>query len=198
MSNSCIWPTDRTLPGGTTPGQSVTGRNGKEGVLRIPQNSSITGASPSDCLVSHLGRLLGVLSFCWDAVGVFYSPSWLGQEHLNRFILCGSTMVFVKNSTKSSSLSQDTSKAQIPLTPPLSLSLSLSLAIRLYRPSLLVGLLDNIQCRHRDHGCKYLLISQNECVCVGVHRKTWFVSSTLLLQQCPAYSSDLDGFWDGR
>ena len=42
----------RTLSGATTPGQSETGSNSNEGVLRIPQNSSITGASPSDCLVS--------------------------------------------------------------------------------------------------------------------------------------------------
>ena len=45
---SSIWPIDRTLSGATTPGQ-----NGNEGLLHIPQNSSITGTSPSDCFVSH-------------------------------------------------------------------------------------------------------------------------------------------------
>ena len=30
-----------------------------EGVLSIPQSSSITAASPSDCLISYLGHLFG-------------------------------------------------------------------------------------------------------------------------------------------
>ena len=34
----------------TTPGQNGPGSNGNEGVLHIPISSSITGASPSDCL----------------------------------------------------------------------------------------------------------------------------------------------------
>ena len=51
MSNSSIWPTDRTLSGTITPGQSGPGSYGYEGVLCIPQSSSITEASPSDCLV---------------------------------------------------------------------------------------------------------------------------------------------------
>ena len=38
--------------GATFPGQSGPWSNGNEGVLRIPQSSSITGTSPSDCLVS--------------------------------------------------------------------------------------------------------------------------------------------------
>ena len=53
MSNHSIWPIDRTLLGATTPGQSGPGSNGNKGVLRIPQSSSITGTSPSDCLVSY-------------------------------------------------------------------------------------------------------------------------------------------------
>ena len=50
--------------------------NGSEGVPHIPQSSSNTGTSPSDCLVSYQGHLLGeeVLLLCRDAVGVFYSP----------------------------------------------------------------------------------------------------------------------------
>ena len=50
---SSIWPIDRTLSGATTPGQSGPGSDGIEGVLRIPQSSSITGTSPSDCLVAY-------------------------------------------------------------------------------------------------------------------------------------------------
>ena len=42
-----------SLSGATTPGQSGPGSNGNEGVLRIPQSSSITGTSPLDFLVSY-------------------------------------------------------------------------------------------------------------------------------------------------
>ena len=48
-----------TLLGATTPGQGGPGSDGNEGVLRISQSSSITGTSPSDCLVSHPGHSLG-------------------------------------------------------------------------------------------------------------------------------------------
>ena len=48
--------THKTLSGATTPGQSEAGSDGNEGVLRIPQSSSITGTWPSDCLVSKLGH----------------------------------------------------------------------------------------------------------------------------------------------
>ena len=58
MLNSCILPIDRTLSNATTLGQSGTGSNGNEGVLCIPQSSSITGTSPPDCLVSYLGHSL--------------------------------------------------------------------------------------------------------------------------------------------
>ena len=61
-------------------GSEWTGSNGNEGVLRIPQSSSMTEASPSDCLVSYPKHLLGVvLPLCRDAVGVFCSPIWLSQ-----------------------------------------------------------------------------------------------------------------------
>ena len=46
------------LSGVTALGQSEPVSNGNEGVLHIPQSSSITGTSPSDCLMSHLGHLL--------------------------------------------------------------------------------------------------------------------------------------------
>ena len=51
------------LSGATTPGQSGPESNVNEGVLRIPQSSSITGTSPSDCLVSYRDNRLGVLPF---------------------------------------------------------------------------------------------------------------------------------------
>ena len=50
---SYIQPRDRTISGATTPGQSGPGSSGNEEVLCIPQSSSITGTSPSNCLVSY-------------------------------------------------------------------------------------------------------------------------------------------------
>ena len=47
-----IWTFEKTLSGPITPSQSESGSDGNKGVLRIPQSSSITEASPSDCLVS--------------------------------------------------------------------------------------------------------------------------------------------------
>ena len=44
-----------TLSGGTTRGHTGPGSDGNEGVLHIPQNSTITEVSPSDCLVLYLG-----------------------------------------------------------------------------------------------------------------------------------------------
>ena len=74
MSNSSIWPIDRTLSGATTPGQIGAGINGNEGILRIPWSTK-TGASPSDCLMSLPGHSLGEsYSSAENAVGVFYSP----------------------------------------------------------------------------------------------------------------------------
>ena len=56
---SSIWPIDRTLSCATTPSQRECRSDGNKGVLRIPQSSSITGSSPSDCLVLYPGRSLG-------------------------------------------------------------------------------------------------------------------------------------------
>ena len=58
MSNSSNWPIDRNQFGDTTLGQSGPESDGNEEVLHIPQSSKITGASPSDCLVSYPRRLL--------------------------------------------------------------------------------------------------------------------------------------------
>ena len=52
MSYSYISHIDKSLSGATTPGQSGPRSDGNEGVLSIPQSSSITGAFPSDCLIS--------------------------------------------------------------------------------------------------------------------------------------------------
>ena len=51
-------------------------------MLHIPQSSSITEISPSDCLASYTGHSLQGwgLPLCRDAVGVIYSPSLLGNN----------------------------------------------------------------------------------------------------------------------
>ena len=83
MSNSSIWPIDRTLSGATTPAQSGPWSNANEGVLCIPQSSRITEASLSDCLMLYPRHSLeGVLLLFRDAVCVFYSPSRLGLDRL--------------------------------------------------------------------------------------------------------------------
>ena len=85
MQFSSIWPIDWTLSGATTSGQSGPGKIGNEGVLCIPQSSSITGTSPSDCLVSYPGHLWGgggISPLCREAVDIFYSPSQLGNSFL--------------------------------------------------------------------------------------------------------------------
>ena len=76
---SSIWPLDWTLSGATTPGQSGPRNDGNEGVHRIPQNSSITGASPSDCLVTFPGHSLGGI--------LFYRPNRLSHWNANRFVV---------------------------------------------------------------------------------------------------------------
>ena len=87
MQFSFIQPVDRALSVTTIPGQSGPGSNDNEGVLCIPQSSSISGTSSLDCLVSYTGHSLGVLPLCREAVSVFYSPSRLGKN-LYEFQLC--------------------------------------------------------------------------------------------------------------
>ena len=56
---SSHWPIDRTLSRATTLSQGGPGSDGYKEVLCIPQSSSNTGATPSDCLVSYPGNSLG-------------------------------------------------------------------------------------------------------------------------------------------
>ena len=58
MQFSYIWTIERTLLGATTLGQGGPMSDGNEEVLHIPQTSSITRTSPSDCLVSYPGHFL--------------------------------------------------------------------------------------------------------------------------------------------
>ena len=83
MSNSSIWPTDRTLSGATTLGQSRPESNGNEEGLHVSQ-SSRAGASLSDGLMSYSVHSFerGVLPLSRDAVNVFYSHNRQGWESL--------------------------------------------------------------------------------------------------------------------
>ena len=74
---SSIWPIDRTLSGATTLSQSEPESNGNEGVLSIPQSSSITGTSPSDCLVLYPRHSLGASNPSAETQSVY---STTGQE----------------------------------------------------------------------------------------------------------------------
>ena len=82
------------------PGQSGPGSNGNKGVLRIPQSSSITRTSLSDCLVSYPGHSLGgVLPLCRGAVGVFTAPAdWANQGGGRVLPLCSTEdyMLWIK------------------------------------------------------------------------------------------------------
>ena len=66
---------DKAQAGATILGQSVPGSNGNEGVLRIPQSSSITRTSPSDCLVTYPGHSLGGGSYPSAEVQSVYSTA---------------------------------------------------------------------------------------------------------------------------
>ena len=80
---SSILPLDKTLSAATTPDQSGPGSDGNEGVLRIPQSSSITGTSPSDCLVSYPGHWLRGSYPTAEKKSVYSkSPRWQGKGWL--------------------------------------------------------------------------------------------------------------------
>ena len=55
---SFLSPIDKTRFGATTPGKRGPGSDDNEGILCITPNSSITGTSPPDCLMSYPGHLL--------------------------------------------------------------------------------------------------------------------------------------------
>ena len=68
------------LSGATTPSISWPGSNGNVGVLHIPQ-SSRTGATISDGLMSYPVHWCRDLSLCRYSVGVFYSQlGWIETE----------------------------------------------------------------------------------------------------------------------
>ena len=67
-----IWPIDRNLSGATTPDLSEPERDGNEGILCFLQSSSISGISPSDCLVLYPWGVLQIVS-----MEVFHNQNYL-------------------------------------------------------------------------------------------------------------------------
>ena len=88
--NSFIRSIDVTLAGTTTPSQSGPESNCNEEILHIFQ-SSRTGTSPLDSLVTYQGLSLGVGSYllCRDVLGVFDRPSRLRRFWLVNTIVPG-------------------------------------------------------------------------------------------------------------
>ena len=91
-----IWSIRRTLSVAPTPGQSGPGSDGNEGVLQILQIASITGTSPSDCLVSYLGHPWGGLSALQRCSRCILQPR-LTEQYNSREIL-----IFVRSFTHDS------------------------------------------------------------------------------------------------
>ena len=76
-----IWPINKTLSGATTPNQSGPGSDGNKGALRIPQSSSITETSSSDCLVSYLGQLSAEKQSVYSTA----PADWVSQKYSTQF-----------------------------------------------------------------------------------------------------------------
>ena len=77
MSNGSTCPIDRTQSAAPTPSPSEPRWDGNEQVLRLPQCSCITGASPSDCLLLGDGfysssRMLSVCSTASADLAITY------------------------------------------------------------------------------------------------------------------------------
>ena len=85
-----------TLSGATTPGQSGPGSHGNDGVLCIPQSSSITGVSPSDCLVSYPGHSSGE-SYPSAEMQKVYSTAPANWATLGKTINVGDKKLWIQN-----------------------------------------------------------------------------------------------------
>ena len=79
MQFSSIQPIDWTLSGTTSPAQSGPTSNGNEGVQRIPKAPALLEPHHPIIYCSIKDTRWCVLPLCIDAVGVFYSPSQLGN-----------------------------------------------------------------------------------------------------------------------
>ena len=91
---SSIWTINRTLSGTTTLSQSGPGSDSIEGILRIPQSSSIAGTLPSDCLVSYPGHLLGE-SYHSAEMQSILQPEPTQQKVQRSYLLCLSCLKYL-------------------------------------------------------------------------------------------------------
>ena len=73
MLFNSIRPIDRSLSGATTSELTESGSVDNKGLHRIPQSSSNTGTSASDCLVSYQGYSLGGVSILWEKQSVYWT-----------------------------------------------------------------------------------------------------------------------------
>ena len=80
-----------SFSGATTPGQSEPRSNGIERVLHIPYSSSITEASPSDCLVSYPEHSLGKSYPLAEMQSVYSSApaDWANRARIMHFLRDG-------------------------------------------------------------------------------------------------------------
>ena len=79
---SSIWPIDGTSSGTTTPSESEPRSNDYEGVLHIPQSSSIIGATRSDGLASYSGHSLGWWWSSYTSIEIQLAFVWV-LWHIN-------------------------------------------------------------------------------------------------------------------
>ena len=90
MSNSSIWCIERTLSGTTTQGQSGPRSNGNEGVVLVPQSSSITGASPSDCsmLYHEHSSVVVVIGGSYPSAEMQMQSEFFNFSRLSSWFMC--------------------------------------------------------------------------------------------------------------
>ena len=114
--SSSIWLIDRTLSGAITPGQSEPWSDGNEGVRSLHSPKLQNYQSLSIRLFCVISRTIfgGILPFFRDTIGLFYSPSRLGNPHRS-LVGIRSELRVMPN-------------FQHPLSLSISLSLSLSLS----------------------------------------------------------------------
>ena len=146
---SSIWSIDRTLLDSTAPGQSGPGSDGNEGVLSIPQSSSIIVTSPSDCFVSYPGH-----SLSGEGLTPLQRCSWcILQPQLTEQL---NTHLYSSNEWFCVVIIMSCHQHVYPWP---------SLATSPYRSSLLAGPQGYILCPHRAAVCRFELVS---CFCLAI------------------------------
>ena len=91
---SFLLPIDTTLLTATFPSLMESGNDGSEGVLCIPQISSITETSPSECLVSYPGHFLEGSYPSTEKQSVYSTPP---ADCATIFLLCGAKTAWVSS-----------------------------------------------------------------------------------------------------